>query len=295
MSKIVEACRIPSKDFLNILPKNIDFNNKKCYDEYIVSKANKIDKLKGKVKLMKFKRFKKTMAVFLAFVFMVSAAKTPAGAHIEVNWRGNITGHNTQSLKFFVFSSARNTILTMSGVYEPARQSAPTGWNNIFQRVNISSITSTSPASDSILVQGMNLGNTTFGRIAAYDRNGNMVGGNWPNDTTVHQNWHVVTIWMNNTDNIWKRDNSNLSTATQRQRAKGVFLHEIGHALKLQHPAVGDEISQPNGHSIPDPMSGGFRWYANSVMNSGDYPGKKSWIAFETKTHDRQNLTDRWW
>lgn len=117
-------------------------------------------------------------------------------------------------------------------------------------------------------VYGKDYGDIILGETVPLDASGNPVN--------FTDNWYSVKIYMNTSTSAF----SEASNATLA--AKKTFIHEVGHALKLRHPAQNKLLS---GHSYRNGKP-------QAVMNQ-DFPNGKE-TASTVANHDRENLKAKW-
>lgn len=198
---------------------------------------------------------------------MICGFTFPAYAHNSDYFSGIYTGIIThQNLKFRIESSAITSFLT-SSVYYSAY-----GWSNVSNSVGSIGIAIASPGMPSsgfYSVYGQWFTDGTLGETIPRDSSGNIV--------SMGSNWYSLSITMNtNSSSFSGADNA--TTA-----AKKTFTHEVGHALKLSHPAFGYSIP---GHT--------YQGLPKAVMNQGLTMSSKPWISSTVVTHDISNLQTKW-
>ena len=119
-----------------------------------------------------------------------------------------------------------------------------------------------------------NLG-STLGRTVPLDSSGNPVSADLAG---ANSNWYSVRIYMNTSSSAF----SGASNATVA--AKMTFIHEVGHALKLAHPAKNKSLSGHNkGENKNLPLA---------VMNQGFPNGDE--VSSTVADHDKENLKAKW-
>lgn len=165
-------------------------------------------------------------------------------------------------LKFQVHTSAQTNLLT-SEVY-----GGYTEWDGISSEVDVYVIMYTSgmPSTGFYQVLGEVYSSSMLGKTVPRDAEGNIV--------SLDSDWNSVTIYMNTLEEAY----SKAENATQA--ARGTFLHELGHSLKLTHPAAGSSYA--------------LHWYngyPKAVMNSGY---SAVYASSSVTDHDRMNLVAKW-
>jgi len=179
------------------------------------------------------------------------------------------------TINLSVESSATIGRLTMADVYNHA-----TAWNGIIHNITVNvfeaSITPNPPPADiTIPVRGVNIPPDPDGLLFLGEARPiiNGVNGNLPiagpNEIQVHANWNGAVIVINTNSNFIG-SNSGFTTEDLRMN----FLHEVGHALKLAHPAYFDRT-------------------VVSIMNTG-VPSQNANVAATPTQHDMQTLKSKW-
>ena len=125
----------------------------------------------------------------------------------------------------------------------------------------------TPTASNFYNVYGKELPTGVLGLTEVYDSAGN--------STSVNSNWNSIKIYLTNVTDSFSAA-SNITNA-----AKKTFQHEVGHALKLRHPAVNSSYV---GHT--------YSGYPKAIMNQGLPNG--TYISYTITSHDKSNLRTKW-
>ena len=234
-------------------------------DEEVIYKpkaTNQLTLTRSDVKM----KFKRILSVIISLSVAVSALTLNTSAHTGDYFSGTYLSTspcNQSSLGFVVYSSAQTTLLNYNDVYSKAF-----AWDGITYNVNIriAMYSSGMPTSTFYGVKGKNL-NDTYGITSFYNADGSGANSN--------SNWHSVAINMN-TNGIFNNDSDPSKAAAK------TFMHEVGHALKLAHPAMDSTLQ---GHTYE-----AGRPYA--IMNQGSID--RAYVPTSIVTHDRQNLIAKW-
>ena len=182
---------------------------------------------------------------------------TMTAASFSNYWSGAYSGGSSPyTINVIVESSAVTGYLTQS-VY-----SCATAWNgidsNIFIRHYPSTYTGSYASADfTVRVRGVNSYGKRFGRLV-------------PTPNNVNQNWTSAVIEISTESSS---TNNSSYTHTDRQM---IFLHELGHALKLAHPHESDSS-----------------WHPLSIMNQG-LPSTRDYIPGRPSGYDKYNLSRKW-
>lgn len=232
---------------------------------------------------MKSKQFKRIISMLLMCVIAMETTIFPINAHNNDIWPGTVP-YNMQTIRIGIHSSAVVPLLSTLTNFNQVRSST-NGWNGISSKVNISSVVSEVNNVD-IEVYGSNFSDkpSTLGELR-------LIGA--PGTTEPHQNWRTVFISMNINPTVW---GINATSQLRSQRFTHTFIHEVGHALKLDHPRIG---GNPNGsggtivdgHNIHRSDLNG--WVPLAVMTPGFYDSHSSnsqWVS----NHDRDNIKKKW-
>lgn len=214
-------------------------------------------------------KIKKVIASVIAAAFCCNMIAGTASAHNEDYWNGEYIGQNNGvRLYLRLDNSAITSLLTYSDVYKYG-----TDWNGISSKAEVSVI-NYAPGMPSIANQTLVFGKTyeddTMGEAKRYTNTGSEAHANG--------NWSYVTIYMNTAPYVYEGEKN------KTKAAKKVFLHEIGHALKLSHPI---QIPYYEGH-----IYGNGAPYA--IMNSGLPSTVGEWVSLEIAQHDKDNLIAKW-
>lgn len=216
-------------------------------------------------------KIKKRVIPMLAGMVTAIMLTSTASAHPEDYWAGKYIGKNGADITFRIEPSAQTDLLDWAGVYQYGYD-----WNNISSNVNVSLVyasVNTPTTYGAMSVCGFNPGNDNiFAETRGYDSNGNPLG-----DTCA--DWGKVAIYMNTSRGVYFNENCR----NPQEAAKKVFLHEVGHALKLKHPFISRGLG---GHTIDGrPVA---------VMNQS-YPGDYDGAVSPTITaHDISCLKAKW-
>ncbi len=215
-------------------------------------------------------KFKKRIAPILAGALVGAIALTStASAHMFDYWEGNYVGKSDAKILLRITTSAQTSLLNWNDVY-----SAGYNWNNISYNAEISLVYSSSgmpSLSEEMLVIGENLGNKVYGKTTPYNSSG------YPNEALSYEDWSYAQITMNINPTVF--NNASDPTAAARK----TFLHEIGHTLKLCHPA-----NDPNAYTHT------INGLPNAIMNPG-YPGSLNGATSATITsHDKTCVMWKW-
>lgn len=233
-------------------------------DEEVIYKPKATNQLTLKRSDVKMK-FKRILSVIISLSAAVSALTFNTSAHTGDIYTGTYLSTspcNQSSLGFVVYSSAQTTLLNYNDVYSKAF-----AWDGITDNVNIriAMYSSGMPTSTFFSVRGEDLGNT-YGVTAAYNADG--TGANLNSD------WYSVSITMN-TNGIFN------NASNPAQAAAKTFIHEVGHALKLDHPLQKAGLLDHTYSGRPI-----------AIMNQGFPNG--TYIPTTVAKHDRYNLTAKW-
>lgn len=214
-------------------------------------------------------KIKKVIASVIAAAFCCSMIAGTASAHNEDYWNGNYIGQdNGVRLYLRLDSSAITSILTYNDVYQYG-----TNWHRISSKVSVAVINyapGMPTIADQTLVCGKKYEDDTLGQTKRYTKSGYEAHAN--------SDWAYVTIYMNNDPYVYEGTNN------KTKAAKKVFLHEVGHALKLSHPR---KLSYYEGHIYGPGVP-----YA--IMNQGLPVKVGEWVSYEIAQHDKDNLIAKW-
>ena len=211
---------------------------------------------------------RKLLCSFISFAVFMFALPLSTTAHNSDYWSGVYTGFITQSnLKFRIESTAITSLLT-SSVYHSAYN-----WSGISSNVGNIGVAIAAPGMPTtgfFSLYGQVLYGGTLGTTIYMDSLGNIVNAN--------SNWHMVCILMNTDSSAYS------GTGDPTQDAKKVFIHEVGHTLKLCHPVYSPGTS---GHTY----NGG---YPKAIMNQGLPKSSTPWVSATIAEHDKSNLKAKW-
>lgn len=183
------------------------------------------------------------------------------GDYFNGIYKGSTAPYN---IKFVIDPSAQTSLLN-SSVYQSAW-----AWNNISSEVGgigIAMYTPGMPTYGFFPVYGKTYIDGTLGETVPLDSSGKAVSAN--------SNWNSIKIYMNTASSAFS-DSTNA--------AKKTFIHEVGHALKLSHPAKSGSLS---GHD-----KGENKNLPLAVMNQGFPNGDE--VSSTVTSHDRENLKAKW-
>jgi hypothetical protein len=213
-----------------------------------------------------------------------------ADAHDTDWWNGTVP-YNNNNPRNVTIQISQNAlvpgVLTMDR-YEMAMVRG-IGWNEINgSRIHISRVSQDQWGHISVMGWRYPANSGTLGELIPRGQFGSIVG---PND-----NWQGVEIRMNdNNSGIWTTGDFHPGGAIVYNRVVKTFIHEVGHALKLSHPAPGNNATHIAGHTIrwDYRLGDGERFYPSAVMNTGfpDWETPTSWMRTQ---HDRDNAARRW-
>lgn len=218
-------------------------------------------------------KIKKRVIPMLAGVLTAVMLTSTASAHPFDYWSGKYIGKNNAEILLRIDTSAQTSLLTWGDVYQYGYD-----WNGISSNVKVS-LALAGPGTPSLYgamsVRGEIRTDGSYGGINTYDSNGNLMNYNGCAD----DNWKYAEITMNIDPTIFDK----LSNSEKVIAGRKVFLHEVGHLLKLCHPMQNSSISDHTIHGRP---------YA--VMNQG-LPYPKVLETSPTITqHDKSCLITKW-
>ena len=255
---------------------------------------------------MRKKVLKRLISVLLVCVIAVSTVTIQSEAHIENNhygmnnWWGS-NGYDVTNMKYYISSSALIGPYDMnlySLAYIPAL-----GWNMLNCRVNIAEVTSGGQppwVAETIFVNGDFLQDPkSGGSVKLRKRNGEYV------DITVSNmnldwgsgDYMGVVIIINRNSAFWNQSTKDGIPPTDAQitaRARSVWLHEVGHTLKLQHPlaaSIGTQCGAPIPEHIHPTITG---YYPKANMNPFLPDIEPNAGSVFVNYHDQTNLRARW-
>lgn len=236
---------------------------------------------------------KRVMAFFMAVTMALTS--TTAYAHNADVYGGSYIGRDTANFVLRIEPTARTEALTYLDVYRYG-----TEWNGISSKVKLSvaNVAYETPAIDNqICVRGKDMGGKLeevkdeYGNIM-YDENGNKIYNiifdagettyydkNGKPFTNKNLNIAYCAIDMN----VWTEANEFYKREdTPKDVPRKVFLHEVGHALKLKHPVEGGLSFCSDCHGFPV-----------AVMNQG-FPGDFGYVSSTITDHDKSCLRTKW-
>lgn len=197
-----------------------------------------------------------------------------ASAHSGDVFEGTYIGKTKADFVLRINSSAQNDIFTYSNVYKYGCD-----WNKYSSNVQLG-VTMAGPSVPTISNQVNVDGSTELPEMGKnfaaalttpYDSNGKPCGAN--------ENWSICSIDINVSDTALDYYSS---CENGIAAARKVFVHEVGHVLKLSHP---EKNSYPLGHY--------YSGYPNAIMNQG-FPGSKDYISGTITNHDKLCLIEKW-
>lgn len=180
------------------------------------------------------------------------------------------TAPSQPSYLMFMYSSS-----STGGYYTGSVFGSITDWNGISSNVTVSMDQQAPGMPSNITNQFYHIYNETM--TNEFDNNAGLLGFVHPIDASgtkvsMDSNWYKVSIYLNTTSYY----------ITSSSVAKGVFLHEVGHCLKLAHPIQSFYYHGTDYNGVP---------YA--VMNSGT-PYTNNASALTIQVHDMDNLRGKW-
>lgn len=219
---------------------------------------------------------KRIISMAVAFLFITLLATT-AQAHTGDYLSGGYITNKQNNLQFLIADSAQTSLLN-EDVYE----NSATGWNSVGANIHVSVVMRKPgmPTSGDFMYvygdyNGTVIDEDEFGITCLFDSNGNPV--------SIGSNWAKVIIYMNTSGIFGEASNPT-------EAARKTFIHEVGHALKLNHP---DISIRHTGHNIPYRDTIGDTYYLPvAVMNQGFPDGIA--IASNISQHDKDNLIAKW-
>lgn len=205
--------------------------------------------------------------VFADFYYIMNPSTVVGGSP-------TIVQRTTADFVLMINPSAFNSVLTYEDVY-----SHGTDWNGISSNVDLRTVNNSSgkipSVTNQINVEGENLPSPTgyirLGYTFPFDINHNQADPNF--------SWFGAKIIMNNSEEAELF--YSLYDAGKLNRRK-VFVHEVGHALKLKHPIQKSTVS---GHTIDG--------YPLAIMNQGS-PYEVSYASATITQHDKDCLKEKW-
>lgn len=220
----------------------------------------------------------KKRVIALITAFAVACTSTTAYAHDSDVFGGKYIGKTSADFVVRINPSACNRYLTISNSYRYA-----TDWNGISSNVKLSVINA-SPGMPSIpnslAVNGVSIvaerGGVVLGQVLFYDKN--------YNECDENTDCACSAIEMNiSADAQGKYNELGENSKEANALAKKVFLHELGHALKLAHPVKSATHTGENA----------YNGYPYAIMNEGSLNDEV--CASDTITdHDKSCLIAKW-
>ena len=224
---------------------------------------------------MKRKISKKIVSFLTTIVVLVVSvpitANAVSGGHSQCIMSGSWWWNGQSDLKLYVSSSALIT------EFSQADYGCVNQWNYISNNVNVSVLFPAPQASlyDKSVVYGYTEYSSNLGGLTTYyDINGGKIAPG-----VVYR----VSISLN--------FGSLLFSSSPTQSCKKTFLHEVGHALLLEHPA---ENTLYSDHIYSGPCGNNTYMHGipKSVMNQG-YPNS-TYISPNVVTHDIHQIQQKW-
>ena len=215
--------------------------------------------------------FKEIKVILLILLSGILLMPSKSSAHLGDYFSGVYVASAPSQpsyMNFMVDSSALNGSFTQS-VF-----SSISSWNNLSSNVHVL-LTYRAPGMPSNVVQNYYLiygsamysgfsDPTLFGVTVPRNSSGTILQAN--------DNWYRVEVYLNTSSGY-------LNDST---KAKKVFLHEIGHCLKLSHPIENSSLLGHNYNGKP-----------MAIMNQG-LPNALTGIASTVQGHDVSNLQAKW-
>jgi len=196
-----------------------------------------------------------------------------ASAHTGDVFGGTYIGKTQADFVLRINSSAQNDVFTYSDVYRYGCD-----WNTYSDNVRLGLVMAgpgVPTISNQLNVDGADLGESSGGFILGhtipYDADGNQCGAN--------DNWSICRIEMNTSDvamNYYRSLENGIAAARK------VFVHEVGHVLKLSHPKSDSSYS---GHY--------YSGFPYAIMNQGS-PGTNPYNSGTITNHDKSCLIAKW-
>ncbi len=216
---------------------------------------------------------KKRVTAFLAAVAMVCTSTT-AYAHDSDVFAGKYTTVTKADFYVRIHSSALNSVYSFDDVYMYGEE-----WNKMSSNVDlyvmsVGESVSIDPNQINVIGENIKSANNglTLGIIEPHDRYGKKC--------EVHDDWGYCDIKINNT---YEAQNYLLSKDDTTTAARKVFLHELGHALKLAHPV---QSTTHRGNNA-------YNQYPYAIMNNGGLDGTVC-ASNTITTHDKLCLIAKW-
>lgn len=157
-----------------------------------------------------------------------------------------------------------------------------TDWNGINDNVNVT-VMNYAPGmptiSGQMLVMGEKMNPNVLWKTIPYDSNGNILYDGSMN-IRVNDDWDFVRITLNTDTTFYDKISNKIPTARM------TFIHEVGHALKLSHPAQSHWYNPINGHTLDG--------YPFAIMNQGYPSSEYRWVAAMITQHDIDCLNNKW-
>lgn len=215
---------------------------------------------------------KRVIAVLTAVA--MACTSTTAYAHDSDVFPGQYTTVTKADFYVRIHSSALNNVYSFDDVYMYGEE-----WNKTSSNVDLYVMSvgeSVSIVPNQINVIGENIksakGGLILGIIDPHDRYGK--------ECDVSDDWGYCDVKINNTSTA---QNYLFSKSDPTTAARKVFLHELGHALKLAHPV------QSTSHSGNNAYNG----YPYAIMNDGSLDNTV--CASNTITaHDKSCVIAKW-
>ena len=220
-------------------------------------------------------KIKRCIASVIAAAFCSTLIAGSAAAHPKDIWQGKYIGRNDARIVLRLDSSAITSFLTYDDVYKYG-----TDWNGISSNVNVTVINyapGMPTVAGQMFVMGKKLEAGALGLTVPYDSSYNIMYDSSGKEYEYHSDWSYVRIYMTTLDSSYSQVRYKTNTA------KMTFIHEVGHALKLAHPIVDDDLHD-TGYGRP---------YA--VMNQGCVdPSFFPYVTGTVDEHDKECLRYKW-
>lgn len=209
-----------------------------------------------------------------------------ASAHTGDVIGGGYIGRTEANFVLRINSSAQTNVLNYENVYQYGYS-----WNDLSSNVDLGVATAGGgmpTIANQLSVNGVKIlskaGGILLGRAVPFDQNNNRLGedknGDGYADTDINVDWAYSIVEMN----ISSDAESYYENAVSRgiNMAKLVFTHEIGHILKLAHPA---QSSSYSGHT--------YDGYPKAIMNKGSLANEPC-MSYTITDHDKSCLIAKW-
>lgn len=215
---------------------------------------------------------KRVIPIFAGLLAAAVAVTSTASAHPYDFWVGKYIGKDNAKILLRITKSAQTDLFNWTDVYKYGYD-----WNNISKNVEVSlayETTGMPTLADQMLVVGGHLDDNYLGYTYAYNSNGELMD----NEKGYKQDWISVKIKINTDPNLYN------NAVDKTKAARKTFVHEVGHALKLCHPAEDSSL-------LTHTYEGGKPF---AIMNEGyPYP-THSYTSSTISNHDKACLIKKW-